>query len=141
MILGIETIALSIAAFVSSYTFGDVLGILFHYDATTWIIVAMVAWSAAAWATRRIRVGQTTGLYLETYPIVGWVLLRVALLFSCGILLAGWLTALATGSTITLLFIRAAALLMVVSFVVSVTGGAAINSWLAAKGGRRDIAL
>jgi hypothetical protein len=132
-ILGIETAVLAIAAFVSSYAFGDVLGMLFHYDPTIWIVAALVAWAALAWAARRILVGQTKGLTLTGGPIIAWILLRVALLGSCGTLLAGWLTALATGSTLATVFFQAAAVLMVASFVVGVAGGATINSFLAAK--------
>lgn len=141
LILGIETTALAIAAFALSYAVGDILGMLFHYDATIWIIVALVAWFTVALAARLIRFGQIKGLKLTGRTIIGRALLRVALLLSCGILLAGWLTALATGSGLATVFIRATALLMVASFVVSVAGGATINSLLAVKRRRRHIAL
>jgi hypothetical protein len=139
--LGFETAGLAVAAFASSYAFGDALGVLVEYDLTKWIIAALLAWFAVAWAARRILVGQTKGLSLTGRPVIAWVLLRVALLFSSGFLLVGWLVSLAIGSTLATVFIQAAATLMVASFVVGVAGGATINSLLAANRGWRHTAL
>ena len=106
---------------------------LFRFAPTIWIIGALITWAAMAWAARRILVGQIKGANMTGRPNIGWVLLRVALVCSCCILVAGWLTALAMGSALATAFIQAAALLMVVSFVIGITGGAATNSLLAAR--------
>ena len=132
-VLAIWSGFLAIVSFILSYALGDVVGLLFSYRPTVWIIVALLVWFAVAWTARRIWVGDAKKLRFRGRWTTAWVLLKIGFLLGVGVLLLGWLTGLATGWFLATVFVRAAVLLIEVNFVFGIIGGATINSLLALR--------
>jgi hypothetical protein len=140
-LLATEVALFVMASFGLSYTLDDALSLLLNYHSTIWILLTLVLWNIGAWSARRIWAGKTKGLRLSGRFITAWVLIRLGFLISCGIMLAGWLTAATAGWSSASVFLRAAVLLMVASFVFGISSGAFVNSRLAFRRWKQRIVV
>lgn len=109
---------------------GDPVGPLFRHVLTLQVIAVLLIWFAAAWAARRFIVGKLPKLELNYAGLI-WGASRVALLIATVLLLLGWLTVLALGLAVETAFVRAAILLLIVTAITGIAGGAFLNSLLA----------
>ena len=125
-----SAILLAGGALYLAITRGDPVSPLFRHGRTIEIVAALLLWSMAAWAVRRLTVGRLPGLQLNLPGII-WGGSRLAFLVATLLLIVGWLTALAFGLTVKVAFIQAVALLFIVTFFTGIAGGAVINSMLA----------
>jgi hypothetical protein len=103
---------------------------LFRNVLANQVMAALVVWFAAAWAARRFTVGKLPNLQLNSAGLI-WGGSRVALLIATVLLMTGWLAAFAFGLAVQTAFFQAAVMLLVVTAVTGIAGGAFLNSVLA----------
>ncbi|MES2904762.1 MAG: hypothetical protein V4696_11300 [Pseudomonadota bacterium] len=107
--------------------------VAFEYVANIWFILAILVWAVLAWTARRFIVGRVGETPANSLPVLIWGAFRVCLLLATVILLVCWLVALALGHGMERPMLQAVVLIVVVTAVSGIIGGATLNSLLAIR--------
>jgi hypothetical protein len=96
-------------------------------------IAGLVVWNLLAWAVRRVTVGRSPKMPLNSTATFVWGGFRVTLFIATVTLVACWMTALLMGLILETAFIKAAVLLVLVTAFTRITAGAFLNSMLVVR--------
>lgn len=129
----VGAILLSGGSLFLTFTRGDPASSLFQHVLTIQVIGVLLVWFLLASAARRLTVGKSPKISVNSWATLIWGGSRVSLLLATLIVLSGWLIALALGLDIATPLIRAVVLLAVVTAFTGIIGGAFLNSVLAIR--------
>ena len=122
----------AIALFVTE-KLGDATSVLFDQLLPIPAIGVLLLWAVIAWVARRALYDQPPDLTLHSRGILVWVGSRISLLVATVLLLIPWIIALATGHDAMPTLLRAFILVLVVTALTGIIGGAVLNSALAIR--------
>lgn len=114
-------------------TQADPISGLFRHVLTVEVIAGLVVWNLLAWAARRVTVGKSPKMPLNSTATFVWGGFRVALFIATVTLLVCWVTALLIGFVLEAAFIKAVVLLLLVTAFTGITAGAFLNSMLVVR--------